>query len=300
MRVAGQPSDGRERPGRAARRRARRRRRPAARRRPIQSRICVVPSPLPKRPQRSAANPSRGQPPAIRASGSARTRPGGSVAPSRTAAIGGTRVARSAGRRLAISVTRIPTSSETTIVRVSKRRPLFGSVKPTASKSLKRPFASAEPEEEPDRPRRATPIDERFEDDRPEHLPARGAERPERRELARPLRDRDRERVRDHEAADEERDRRRRRAGSRWRKEMNSFVSAASSAACSLAGSHLRALGAGSARTLADELLRRVTPGSPRPARSGRACRPCRRAAAPSGGRSRRASRRRSSRPSRT
>ena len=34
-------------------------------------------------------------------------RHGGSVAPSRTAAIGGTRVARNAGRRLATSVTRI-------------------------------------------------------------------------------------------------------------------------------------------------------------------------------------------------
>ena len=58
-------------------------------------------------------------------------RDSGSVAPSRTAAIGGTRVARIAGRRLATSVTRMPTSSETTIVRVSKSRPLFGSVKPT-------------------------------------------------------------------------------------------------------------------------------------------------------------------------
>ena len=40
----------------------------------------------------------------------------------------------------------------------------------------------------------------------PPHLAARRAERPQRRELARPLRDRDRERVRDHERADEERD----------------------------------------------------------------------------------------------
>ena len=39
-----------------------------------------------------------------------------------------------------------------------------------------------------------------------EHLPPRGAERAQRRELARALGDRDRERVRDHEAADEERD----------------------------------------------------------------------------------------------
>ena len=48
-----------------------------------------------------------------------------------------------------MSVTRIPTSSETTIVRVSSRSPWFGSVKPTRSKSLKRPFASARPEMRP-------------------------------------------------------------------------------------------------------------------------------------------------------
>ena len=76
-------------------------------------------------------------------------RDSGREAPSRTAAIGGTRVARIAGRRLARSVTRIPTNSETTIVRVSKTRPLLGSVKPTASKSLKSPFASRSPMNRP-------------------------------------------------------------------------------------------------------------------------------------------------------
>ena len=40
----------------------------------------------------------------------------GNSAPSRTAAIGGTRVARKAGESPAISVTTVPTSSETTIV----------------------------------------------------------------------------------------------------------------------------------------------------------------------------------------
>ena len=76
-------------------------------------------------------------------------RDGGSVAPSRTAAIGGTRVARTAGRRLASSVTMIPTASETTIVRVSKSRPLFGSVKPTRSKSQKSSFARPSPRKRP-------------------------------------------------------------------------------------------------------------------------------------------------------
>ena len=99
----------------------------------------------------------------------------------------------------------MPTSNETTIVRVSSSRPWFGSVKPTASKSLKSPFASARPENEAD-DRRDRSDDERLDHDRPEHLAARAAERPDRGELARPLRDRDRERVRDHEAADEERD----------------------------------------------------------------------------------------------
>ena len=76
-------------------------------------------------------------------------RPGGSSAPSRTAAMGGTRVARSAGKKLAIRVTTIPRASETTIVRVSNRRPLFGSVKPTASNSENRPLASASPRKSP-------------------------------------------------------------------------------------------------------------------------------------------------------
>ena len=47
-------------------------------------------------------------------------RPRGNVAPSRTAAIGGTRVARMAGKRPATSVTSVPTSNETTTVRVAK------------------------------------------------------------------------------------------------------------------------------------------------------------------------------------
>ena len=115
---------------------------------PIQSRIWVVPRPLPNSPYASAAKPRAVNPsePIVRKRAK---RDSGRVAPSRTAAIGGTRVALIAGRRLARSVTRMPTSSETTIVRVSSRSPWFGSVKPTASKSLKRPFASARPEIRP-------------------------------------------------------------------------------------------------------------------------------------------------------
>ena len=50
---------------------------------------------------------------------------------------------------LAISVTMIPSSSETMIVRVLKMRPLLGSVNPTASKSLNSPSASASPRNNP-------------------------------------------------------------------------------------------------------------------------------------------------------
>ena len=63
----------------------------------------------------------------------------------------------------------MPTSSDTTIVRVSRSRPWFGSVKPTAPKSLKRPLASSEAEEEPDH-RGEDADDERLDDDRAEHL----------------------------------------------------------------------------------------------------------------------------------
>jgi hypothetical protein len=43
----------------------------------------------------------------------------------------------------------MPTMSATTTVRVSSVSPLFGSVKPTASKSENRPFASASPAKRP-------------------------------------------------------------------------------------------------------------------------------------------------------
>ena len=127
------------------------------------------------------------------------------TAPSRTAAIGSTRVARIAGRRLASSAISVPTPRLTTIVRVEKTSPLLGSSMPVASRSAVRPTAIAEPQEEPDD--RADDADgDRLEHDRPEHLTPRGAERAQGRELAHPLRDRDRERVGDHEAADEQRD----------------------------------------------------------------------------------------------
>ena len=80
-------------------------------------------------------------------------REGGSVAPSRTAAIGGTRVARMAGKSPAASVTTTPTSIETMTVRSAKTRSAVGSSKP------KRPEERLDPlreEEAQGRDRRAT------------------------------------------------------------------------------------------------------------------------------------------------
>ena len=73
----------------------------------------------------------------------------GSFAPSRTAAIGGTRVARKAGESPANSVTRVPTSSETTIVRVAKTVSVCGRSRLSAMKSSFRPTASPSPANSP-------------------------------------------------------------------------------------------------------------------------------------------------------
>ena len=100
-------------------------------------------------PQRSPANPRTVISAAIGVRKRA-NRPGAIVAPSRTAAIGGTRVALNAGKMLAISVTMIPRSSETMIVRALKIRPLFGSVNPTASKKLKEAGRERKAKKQPD------------------------------------------------------------------------------------------------------------------------------------------------------
>ena len=180
--------------------------------------------------------------------------PGGSVAPSRTAAIGGTRVARIAGRRLASRVTRMPASSATTIVRGSNTRPVFGSVNPTTSKSQKRPFARSSP--------RKSPITEAT-------VPTTSAstkidvstcrrDAPSVRSVAS-------SRVRwaiviDSELAMTKAPTKRaippKASRKPWRKVMNSFVSSASAWACSPAGLDLRA-GREDLLDLANELLLR-------------------------------------------
>ena len=170
--------------------------------RPMKARIDPVPL-APKSPKASARKPS----PARVAEPMPRkraNRPGGITAPSRTAAIGGTRVARRAGRMLATIVTTMPTTRQTMTVRGLKSRPVFGSVKPELLEDPEQELREPEPEEEPDH-RRKRPDQERLEQDRAQDLAPRRADRPQRRELARPLRDRDRQRVRDHEGADEER-----------------------------------------------------------------------------------------------
>jgi hypothetical protein len=73
----------------------------------------------------------------------------GRVAPSRTAAIGGTRVARIAGNRPATRVTITPTRSETTIVRVANTVSAWGRSRSSASKSRFRAQASPRPPNSP-------------------------------------------------------------------------------------------------------------------------------------------------------
>ena len=90
-------------------------------------------------------------------------------------------------------------------VRVSKSSPVFGSVKPTASNSDEQALRERETEEEPGH-RCEHAHDQGLEQHDTEDLPPRGADRPQRRELAGPLSDRDRQRVGDHERADEEGD----------------------------------------------------------------------------------------------
>ena len=73
----------------------------------------------------------------------------GNVAPSRTAAMGATRVARIAGNTPAIRVMRMPASRLTTIVRPANTSPVFGRSKPIESKSAVKPLASPSPRNRP-------------------------------------------------------------------------------------------------------------------------------------------------------
>ena len=74
---------------------------------------------------------------------------GGSRAPSRTAAIGGTWVAFSAGRSAASRVTATPTASDTTIVLVASTVAAWGRSMPNDLNSELSPFASPMPTSSP-------------------------------------------------------------------------------------------------------------------------------------------------------
>ena len=82
-------------------------------------------------------------------------RPFGSSAPSRTAAIGGTRVARIAGKSPAITVMSVPTRSETITVRGAYTASASGSPSPSARNSAWSPLASATPSASPMRDARS-------------------------------------------------------------------------------------------------------------------------------------------------
>ena len=73
----------------------------------------------------------------------------GSTAPSRMAAIGGTRVARNAGHAAAMTVTTTPTTRATTIVRAANTVPVDGRSRPIVLSNELRPLARPRPRNSP-------------------------------------------------------------------------------------------------------------------------------------------------------
>ena len=105
---------------------------------------------------------------------------------------------------LASSVITVPSASETRTVRGANDHAGLRQV--AAERDGQQPLASPSPAKSPiDRGEQAD--HQALDHDRAHDLPARGAERPQRRELARALGDGDRQGVEDHERADEQRDR---------------------------------------------------------------------------------------------
>ena len=78
------------------------------------------------------------------------SRPGGGVAPSRTAAMGATRVARIAGMIPAATVTSVPTIRLTTMVRVAKHGAAARQVDAEAHEDGVQACREREPEEQAD------------------------------------------------------------------------------------------------------------------------------------------------------
>ena len=90
-------------------------------------------------------------------------------------------------------------------MRVAKTVPACGRSTPKATKSAFRPLPTPSPRNRPTTDA-SRPITNPSTTTDAEHLAARAAERPQRRELAGALRDGDRQRVEDDERTDEERD----------------------------------------------------------------------------------------------
>ena len=171
---------------------------------PPTSRAAVLDSAPPKRPSAVRASPPTPSTTATAVTIRPRRRLSGSSA-SRSAAIGDTRVARSAGLSAENSVTRIPTSSATTIVRAAITVPVLGRSMPKRLEHRVEGLGEADPADHAEH--RAHHADHRgLGHDRAEHLAARGSQRAQQPQLARALCHRDVEDVEDQERADEQRD----------------------------------------------------------------------------------------------
>ena len=99
------------------------------------------------RPRSRRSTPARRRVPCC--ASARRTATAGSVEPSRTAAIGGTRVARRAGTIVASRVIPVPTTSETSTVLNAKTVPPSGRSTPIALNSTIMPFAIPKPRSSP-------------------------------------------------------------------------------------------------------------------------------------------------------
>ena len=170
---------------------------------PTSAAAALASSVPPKRPAHVIPMPARKRSTAKAVKMRPRVRLSGSSASS-SAAIGVTRVARSAGTSAEASVTRIPTASATTIVRVSITVPVFGRSMPKRLEDgvERRRRTRCRPAR---RGRAEHSEQQRLEDRAAEDLAAAGAQRAQQPELADPLGDRDREDVEDQEAAHQQR-----------------------------------------------------------------------------------------------
>ena len=112
--------------------------------RPSSRTTASVAIPLAKMPTQMAATEAAITAMAVLSEWAAK-REGGSVEPSRTAAIGGTRVARRAGTMLASTVITVPSASETRTVRSANTIPASGSSPPIALSSLASPNPANRP-----------------------------------------------------------------------------------------------------------------------------------------------------------